>query len=85
MPDPLRRARHFRDRAAECEALADISPREETKRHYRHLAQTYISLARAEESLAKSEAILRPGASGELVKNPKAPAVRRRRIGAENG
>ena len=55
MPDPMARARHFRDRAVECEHLADLCSDEKFRGAYRILAERYIALAEAEEALAKCE------------------------------
>ena len=54
MRDALERARHYRNRAAECEVLAESVQFAETKDHYRALAASYIALAEAEEIIIQS-------------------------------
>jgi hypothetical protein len=72
MPDALERARRYRDRAAECQALADAVQSAELKDHYRAIAASYIALAEAEETIIQSRAIIsdRTTAS-ELSARPK--------------
>ena len=59
MSDPIERARHFRDRAAECERLASTAVDQETQSEYRTIASHYIALAEAEELLAQNAAVIR--------------------------
>lgn len=49
MPDALERARHYRKRAAESQALADAAPPAAIKDHYCAMPANYIALAEAEE------------------------------------
>ncbi len=53
MPYPWGRALRYRDRAAECKAMADIAQNREFRERYRAIAQYYMTLAEAEETLAK--------------------------------
>ena len=48
MPDPVKRARHFRNRAEECLRLADIVWSDEVRDRYRAIAGHYAALAEAE-------------------------------------
>jgi hypothetical protein len=59
MLDHLNHALRYRERAAECEALADLSHSQEAKQHFRTIAGHYLSLAEAEEMLAKSKSLLK--------------------------
>jgi hypothetical protein len=88
MPDHLDQALRYRKRAAECESLADLSQSQEAKRHFRTIAGHYLSLAEAEEILAKTKSLLKGADFGSVyrsrrsphwlkVENPKAPAVMR--------
>ena len=52
MPIPLEWARHFRTRATECQRLAESVPSLALQDHYTKLAQSYITLAEAEEMIA---------------------------------
>ncbi len=52
MRDFLERALRYRDRAAECKAMADIAQSREYREHYRAIAQYYTTLAEAEETLS---------------------------------
>jgi hypothetical protein len=55
MLDHLNHALRYR----ECEALADLSHSQEAKQHFRTIAGHYLSLAEAEEMLAKSKSLLK--------------------------
>jgi hypothetical protein len=48
MPDPVGRARHFRNRAEECLRLADLVWSHEVRDRYRAIAGAYAALAEAE-------------------------------------
>jgi len=61
MPDHLDQALRYRKRAAECEALADLSHSQETRQHFRTIAGHYLSLAEAEEILARTKSLLKTG------------------------
>ena len=52
MPDPLTRAKRYRNRAAECRQLAGISADQHLIMEYERIAENYIKLAEAEEMLA---------------------------------
>jgi len=52
MPDSIRRAKLFRDRAEECHRLAEIMTASPAGRHYKEIAEHYLALAEAEERLA---------------------------------
>jgi hypothetical protein len=58
MPDPLTRAKRFRERAAECRQLAGISAEQPLIMEYERIAERYIRLAEAEEQLAANIAKL---------------------------
>ena len=58
MSEPMRRARHYRQRAAECEKLAEWSAWAEVREHCRATARRYLFLAEEEESLARGLADL---------------------------
>jgi len=58
MPDALERARHYRNRAAECEVLAQSVQSVELKDQYRAIAANYIALAEAEEIIMRSRAVI---------------------------
>jgi hypothetical protein len=59
MSGHLDQALRYRERAAECEALADLSQSQEAKQHFRAIAGHYLSLAEAEEILAKTKRVLK--------------------------
>ena len=50
MPTPLERARHFRSREIECQQLAQRTSSATLQNLYMRLAQSYVTLAEAEES-----------------------------------
>jgi hypothetical protein len=50
MPDPVERARHFRNRAEECLRVADLVWSDESRDRYRAMARVYNALADAELS-----------------------------------
>ena len=52
MPDPLFRARRYRDRAAECRKLASSATSPTTRAEYELLASFYDEIAEAELKLA---------------------------------
>jgi len=54
MSDPLKRARKYRDLAEECLRLSEMAPTAESKAEYRLIASHYVTLAKAQESLAAS-------------------------------
>jgi hypothetical protein len=58
MSEPLKRARYYRQRAAECEMLATWSAWAEVREHCRTAARRYLFLAEEEESLARGLADL---------------------------
>ena len=59
MSEPMKRARHYRQRAAaECEKLAEWSAWAEVREHCRGTARRYLLLAEEEESLARGLADL---------------------------
>ena len=58
MSEPMKRARHYRQRAAECEKLAEWSAWAEVREHCRGTARRYLFLAEEEESLARGLADL---------------------------
>lgn len=58
MPDALERARRYRNRAAECQALADAVQSTDLKGHYLAIATNYVALAEAEETILQSRAII---------------------------
>jgi hypothetical protein len=58
MRDALKRARHYRNRAAECELLAESAQSAESKDHYLALAASYIALAEAEEITIQGRAVI---------------------------
>ncbi len=53
MPDAFERARHYRKRAAECQAQADAALSAAIKDHYSAMAANYIALAEAEEIMLR--------------------------------
>ena len=57
MPDPLTRAKRYREHAAECRQLAGISADQPIIMEYERIAENYIKLAEAEEMLAAELAI----------------------------
>jgi hypothetical protein len=69
MRDALKRARHYRKRAAECELLAEAVQSAESKDHYRALAASYIALAEAEELAMQSRAVI-----ADLTTDPESSA-----------
>jgi hypothetical protein len=50
MPDPVERARHFRNRAEECLRVAELAWSDEVRDRYRAMAGAYEALAQAEPS-----------------------------------
>jgi hypothetical protein len=48
MPDPVERARHFRNRAEECLRVADLAWSRELRDRYRAMAGAYTALAETE-------------------------------------
>ena len=58
MSEPMKRARHYRQRAAEREKLAEWSALAEVREHCRTTARRYLVLAEEEESLARGLADL---------------------------
>jgi hypothetical protein len=48
MPDPVERARHFRNRAEECLRVADLAWSHELRDRYRAMAGAFTALADAE-------------------------------------
>ena len=52
MPDPVERARHFRNRAEECLRVADLVWSHELRERYRAIAGAYTALAETELVLA---------------------------------
>jgi hypothetical protein len=50
MPDPVERARRFRNRAEECLRVADLAWSDESRDRYRAMAVVYNALADAELS-----------------------------------
>ena len=58
MSELMKRARHYRQRAAECEKLAEWSAWAEVREHCRATARRYLFLAEEEESLARGLADL---------------------------
>jgi hypothetical protein len=52
MPDPVERARHFRNRAEECLRLAELVGTDELRSYYRAIAGHYMAIAEAETLLA---------------------------------
>jgi hypothetical protein len=52
MPDPLSKARRYRDRAEECPRLSELATTAGIKAQYRRIASHYMTLARTEEALA---------------------------------
>jgi hypothetical protein len=50
MPDPVERARRFRNRAEECLRVADLAWSDESRDRYRAMARVYNALADAELS-----------------------------------
>jgi hypothetical protein len=58
MSEPMKRARRYRQRAAECEKLAEWSAWAEVREHCRGTARRYLLLAEEEESLARGLADL---------------------------
>jgi hypothetical protein len=58
MSEPMKRARHYRQRAAEREKLAEWSAWAEVREHCRGTARRYLFLAEEEESLARGLADL---------------------------
>ena len=58
MSEPLKRARYYGQRAAECEMLATWSAWAEVREHCRGTARRYLLLAEEEESLARGLADL---------------------------
>jgi hypothetical protein len=53
MPNPVERARHFRNRAEECLRLADLVWSHELREGYRAIAEAYKALAETELVFAK--------------------------------
>ncbi len=60
MPAAFERALRYRDRAAECKAMADIAQSREFREHYRAIAQYYMTLAEVEETLASKPELPTP-------------------------
>jgi len=52
MPDPITRAKRYRDRAAECRKLASLASSDATRVEYELLASYYDEIAQAELKLA---------------------------------
>jgi hypothetical protein len=55
MPDPLDRARRYRERAAECRKLARLATSPTTRAEYETLASHYEEIAEAELKLAEAQ------------------------------
>jgi hypothetical protein len=58
MHEALERARRYRNRAAECQVLAESAQSAEIKDHYSALAASYIALAEAEEIAIQSRTVV---------------------------
>jgi hypothetical protein len=59
MIDPLARANRYKERAAECMRLAEITREHEIASHYRQIAEHYLTLAQGELLLAAAQGAVR--------------------------
>jgi hypothetical protein len=64
MPNPQEKAKRYRDRSEECLRLSQAAATSALRDHYKRIAAAYISLAEAEETLARGSTVWPNGAAG---------------------
>jgi hypothetical protein len=56
MPDSLAKAIRYKERAAECDKLADLAADDQIREHYQKLGDDYLVMAQTELKRAEQEA-----------------------------